>query len=481
MLHDLELTIPAGQRVLVAGPSGAGKSTLLRALSGLLLTASDGDLSGDVRLDGRPVEGFPARVGLLQQDPLASIVAATVGRDVAFGLENQGVPRAQIWPRVRSALQATAFPYDVEHPTRALSGGETQRLALAGSLVLEADLLLLDEPTAMLDDATAASVRTAVQEVVAHRGSTLVVVEHHLEPWLDFVDRLVVLDGSGAVVADGSPALVLASQADMLLALGVWVPDRPPPGLGRLSSELVAPRKAGPDVLVQASQVDVELSSSLVGRGRRAVAPALTGVSAELRSGRALGVTGVSGAGKSTLALVLSGLQRPSRGEVVSAPQLATSSGERRPWRWTSGDLAARLAWVPQLPEHGVVASTVRDEVLAASRATRHIGGEIEHRADALLEALGLAQLATISPYHLSGGEQRRLMVAAALVHGPYATLLDEPTVGQDRHTWAAVLGAVGSARDAGAGVLLASHDRRALAAVTDDLVTLDRGRVTAP
>ncbi|MGI8434565.1 MAG: ATP-binding cassette domain-containing protein [Nocardioidaceae bacterium] len=477
VLSELQLSIPAGQRVLLAGPSGAGKSTLLRALAGLLLTAGDGDLSGQVLLDGRAVEESRGRIGLLQQNPVDSVVAATTGRDVAFGLENQGVPRSQMWNRVRSALRATSYPYDVRHPTSALSGGETQRLALAGGLVLGADLLLLDEPTSMLDSAAAESVRAAVRREAQQRSSTLVVVEHHLEPWLDFVDRLIVIDGTGVLIADGDPRVVLESCADMLLALGVWVPGHPLPELLHVGPDLLFSRRNRPDVLVRASDVEVELASGLVDR-RRERTLALRGVNAELRSGRALGVAGASGAGKSTLALVLAGLQRPTRGDVVAAVELATGSGERRPWRWSSPELATRLAWVPQLPEHGIVAATVREEVLASSRATRHTGGEVERRADHLLEAMGLASLATASPYHLSGGEQRRLMVAAALLHGPSATVLDEPTVGQDRHTWAAVLGAVASARDAGAAVMLATHDAAALAILADDLVTLERGRV---
>ncbi|MGH3444475.1 MAG: ATP-binding cassette domain-containing protein, partial [Nocardioidaceae bacterium] len=148
MLADLDLSIEAGQRVLVAGPSGAGKSTLLRGLAGLLLANDVGDLSGRVLVDGRPPQEVPGRVGLLLQDPTAAVVATRVGRDVAFGLENTRVPRAAMPQRVHRALRAAHFPYDETRRTNALSGGESQRLALAGALAMTPGVLLLDEPTA---------------------------------------------------------------------------------------------------------------------------------------------------------------------------------------------------------------------------------------------------------------------------------------------------------------------------------------------
>jgi len=474
VLRDLDLHIPAGQRVLLAGPSGAGKSTLLRAIAGLLLTAGDGDLGGRVLVGGREPADVPGGIGLLLQDPTAAIVAETVGRDVAFGLENHRVPRDLIWPRVVRALEEARFPYGVDHATGALSGGETQRLALAGSLVLDAGVLLLDEPTSMLDSAAAAAVRTAIRRSVEDRGTTTVVVAHHLEPWLDFADRLVVLDGDGSLLADGPPSAVLHRHGEGLAAAGVWVPGIPAPAPLALPAGLVGPWRPAPDRLLTAEDVRVELPGSLVDR---AAAPtvALAAVDAVLDAGRTLAVTGPSGAGKSTLVAVLAGLLRPTGGRVVADPALGTRRGVE-PWRWTSPDLTARLSWVPQTPEHGVVAATVRDEVLASARACRRDAATASARASGLLEALGLDRIADASPYHLSGGEQRRLMVAAALAHGPYGVLLDKPTVSQDRNTWAAVLGCIHSARSAGAAVGLASHDLSAVDAVADERLELCAG-----
>jgi energy-coupling factor transport system ATP-binding protein len=479
VFSGLDLVIPAGQRVLLAGPSGAGKSSLLHAIAGLLLTAGSGELSGSVRIGTSESGGERAgRVGLLLQDPLAGLVADTVGRDVAFGLENSRVPRDVIWPRVHAALRDAAFPYPVDHPTAALSGGETQRLALAGSLAFGGEVMLLDEPTSMLDPAAAASVRDAVRRAAADRSRTTVIVEHRLEPWLDFADRLLVLDADGSLVADGDPRRMLDVQGAWLASRGVWVPGQGPPRPLGVGSSLVAPYAAADGELVRADGLRKELPAAAPARRSRdgSATVAVDGVSTSVDAGRALGVTGDNGAGKSTLVSLLAGLARPTAGH-VTAPALRGRKGDL--FRWPSRALSARVSWVPQLPEHGVVATTVLDEVTASGRACGRPPAWLADRADDLLELLGLSQLRESSPYHLSGGEQRRLMLAASLVHGPNVVVLDEPTVGQDSLTWAAVVGVVGAARDAGCGVALASHDADAVGAVADDRLLLERGRAT--
>ena len=202
--------------MLLVGPSGSGKSTLLRALAGLLETVDAGELTGAVTVDGVAPGERPGAVGLVLQEPGAGVVAASVGRDVAFGPENVRMPRAAMAGVVASALGSVGLgDLPLDTPTSALSGGQTQRLALAGTLALDPSVVLLDEPTAMLDPASAQEVRDAVAALTPGRGwpvvgadplgpatghpsPTLVVVEHVLGPWVDLVDRLVVLVGGRA-------------------------------------------------------------------------------------------------------------------------------------------------------------------------------------------------------------------------------------------------------------------------------------------
>lgn len=416
--------MPAGQRVLVVGPSGAGKSTILMALIGALGTTLAGDLGGSVRVGGR--------IGLLPQNPAAAVVAEHIGRDVAFGLENARLPRGEIWDRVDNALSAVGLPYGRDHFVTALSGGELQRLVLAGALALRPDVLLLDEPTSMLDSLSAAAARQAVVDAVDDR--TLVVVEHRFDPWLDHVDRVIVLNRAGRIVMDGTVAAFRAGPPPV----GVWMPGQQPPHPLDVPAELVRP---GVETRVRADDVDVELTTRTLRGLHRATA--LRSFSVALAGRQLTAFTGPSGSGKSTALEVLSGLRPPTRGRV---------DPDRS--RLQSQALAREVGWVPQNPEIGFLTSTVREEIAhTAKRLDRPID------AKAIAEVFGLAHLLEASPFRLSGGEQRRLSLAAAVGHRPGLLLLDEPTVGQDPDTWASVVGWMVSAREAGASVALATHD----------------------
>jgi energy-coupling factor transporter ATP-binding protein EcfA2 len=464
VLTDVELHLEPGERIVLAGPSGSGKSTLLRALAGHL-SPDDGELSGQVQVDGV--------AGLLLQDPTAAVVADRAGRDTAFGPENLALPREEIWARVREALHASGFPYDEQRPTSALSGGEGQRLALAGALAMRPGLLLLDEPAAMLDARTAAVVREAVLAVADETHCTLVVVEHRMTPWLSHVDRLVVLDGDGDLVVDGPPASVLAAHSQTLARLGIWLdqvqPSSPPP-----RSVAAEPGRA----LLVARDV----TGHPLGWAHGAPSALIGPFDTDVRAAAVTAVTGASGAGKSTALGLLAGLSAPTSG-TVTADATWSPGRERRPHRWRSRELAQRIAWLPQLPEHALVARTVRDEVLATSRALGRARDVTARRADELMQRLAIAALADRDPHQLSGGEQRRLGLAAALAHHPDLLLLDEPTVGQDRLTWLAVLQAVTDAVADGTGVAVATHDTELLAALGDvtDLHELRLGEKRLP
>jgi energy-coupling factor transporter ATP-binding protein EcfA2/energy-coupling factor transporter transmembrane protein EcfT len=480
VLAGMCLRIEPGQRVLLAGASGSGKSTLLRAIAGVLTATESGELAGSVQIDGRDPQGSGAVVGLMVQDPADASVAGQAGRDVAFGLENESVPREEIWPRVRKALASVTFPYGLEHPVNALSGGEAQRLALAGVLVLRPGLMLLDEPSSMLDPEAASAVREAIWSAVATSGATVVLVEHHLGPWLPEIDRVIVLDADGTVAEDGTVAATVLADPAALAARGVWVPGVPAPHPLDVPSTLCAP--AGGDVrngevVVRAEGVGM-LRALPVGVGAGAsggTVLTLTGADVVVRAGEIVALVGPTGAGKSTLASLLAGLERPSFGSVTAGTQLR-GGVDGSLADWSSADLARRVGWVPQQPELAVVASTVRGDVLSTVRALKL--DELVPRAESLMRVLGLAESAETDPHHLSGGQLRRLALAGAVAHGPALLVLDEPTVGQDRQTWAAVAGVITAARDAGAAVVVATHDRL-LMDLADRCIRLEHGRVS--
>ncbi|MDP5226736.1 MULTISPECIES: ABC transporter ATP-binding protein [Arthrobacter] len=461
----LDLDIEPGEKVLLLGPSGAGKSTLLHALAGVLGSSEDDDAdeTGALLVDGRSPREARGRAGLVQQDPETQVILGRVGDDVAFGAENLAVAPAEIWGRVRQALDDVGLgSLPLDHPTHALSGGQKQRLALAGVLAMRPGLVLLDEPTANLDPAGVLEVRDAVIRAVAATGATLLVVEHRVEVWKDVVDRVVVLGsgrqgstgaGPSGVVASGPPSAVLDARGDSLAAQGVWVPGRVPALKG------TAPRGAG-ETLLDARHLAVSRAAAMRrGFGSKAPAPVLSDVSLTLESGRALSVTGPNGAGKSTLALTLAGLLAPVRGAVVGSQALLAAGGSvprhPEPHRWRAKELITRIGTVFQEPEHQFVTGTVLDELRFGPRQL----GRGEDRVDELLQRLRLENLVDANPYTLSGGEKRRLSVATVLAAHPRLLILDEPTFGQDANTWAELGSLLLELLADGVAVLSVTHD----------------------
>ena len=488
-VRDVDLSVEPGERVAVVGPSGAGKSTLLRAVAGVLPDEPDAtdDTAASVQgtllvdeVDPRAVRG---RVGLVMQDPEAHTVMSRVGDDVAFGCENAGVPRDETWDRVRTALDVVGLDLPLDRSTAQLSGGQRQRLALAGVLAMRPGALVLDEPCANLDPDGVAQVHDAVRALLDETGATLLVVEHRIGTWLDLVDRLVLLEPGGGVVADGPPAQVLADHGEALTAAGVWVPGAEPargsarrrrargragemPGVSGGPTAAFRPLGEG-ERDDEAAAVLLEARGLGTARGKQAFG---NGIDLGLRAGQVLAVTGPNGVGKSTLGLTLAGLLAPAAGELGATDTLADGLGAA-PHTWTSRELAGRIGTVFQDPEHQFVARSVREEVEAGPRA---LGApDATERATALLDEFGLAHLADANPFTLSGGEQRRLAIASVIAARPPVVVLDEPTSGQDRATWQAVVGRLGALADAGTAVVAVTHDRDLVRALDADEVVL--------
>lgn len=440
--RDVELTIEPGERVLLLGASGAGKSTLLAGLAGLLGGSDEGERSGRIIVDARAPEEQRGRIGLVLQDPESGIVLSKVGDDVAFGCENLGVPAHEIPARVSEAVASVGLAVPLDRPTKALSGGQKQRLALAGVLAMRPGLLLLDEPTANLDPEGVAEVRAAVEHVVRSDGTTLVLIEHRTDVWVDLMTRVVVLAAGGGVLADGPPERVFAEHGDALAAAGVWVPGRP--------VDLPVPAALEtPDAVLSARALSI-------GRERRTVVASGLDVSVPRAAGTV--VTGPNGAGKSTLALTLAGLLPELSGDVVAASDLAVR-GIRRPSRWRSTELLTRIGTVFQEPEHQFLASTLRDELAVGPRALRMPAAQVDAIVDELLERLDLASLALANPFTLSGGQKRRLSVATVLAASPEVIVLDEPTFGQDRRGWSELVVLLQREIARGRTVIAVTHD----------------------
>jgi energy-coupling factor transport system ATP-binding protein len=443
----------------VLGPSGSGKSTLALALAGLLGDDVPGEISGSIEV------GTGDR-GLVFQDADRQLIMERVDDDVAFGLESRAWPLMAMRARVPVALAQVGLADRPRTLVTKLSGGQRQRLALAGALAPDPALLVLDEPTANLDPAAAGAFLSRLADLKRSGGTTIVIVEHRVDDVWALADRVLVLDRGGRVMASGIPDDVAAAHAERLVTAGVWLPRHFEPG-GGIAAE--APPRAPADTPAAGMPVRVEAAGLTFSYPDGP--PVVDDLDLAVSAGERLAIVGANGSGKSTLARLLVGLLEPDAGSVRIAglsPGPSTEGGA------AAGRPATVAGLVFQDPELGFLAQTVDEDV----RLGLPPGSETEARVEVLMTSLGLplAGFGPRSPYRLSGGEQRRLSLAPALLRRPSLLVLDEPTFGQDR---AGVAALVERLRDLSAGgltVIAISHDARFVAAFASRVLEL-RGR----
>jgi energy-coupling factor transporter ATP-binding protein EcfA2 len=427
-LARVSLEVEPGEVVLLAGRSGSGKTTLVRALAGLVPHFHGGRFGGHVRVAGqdtrtvRPAE-LAGTVATLFQDPEDQVVFGAVAADVAFGIENTGAPPEDIARRAASALKSVGASHLLERQVAGLSGGELQRVCLAGTLALEPLLLLLDEPTSQLDEEGATALLGLVRRLAEERGTAIVLSEQNLARALPHADRVVLLERGQVTV------------------------DRPAhDARSRLELEHLLLRPAGRSrraVAIPAAQL-VDLGS--VSFSYTAGAPVFEGVGLALRRGEVVALTGPNGSGKSTLARIAAGLLEPTSGSV-------TRSG--------------RAAFLPQDAGRYLVRERCDDEVAIGARGNRRAVARA-------LEAVALTGFEARHPRDLSSGERERLALASVLATEPDVLVLDEPTRGVDpgmRRRLAALVRGEAATR----ATLLVTHDRTLAAAVADRTISLGR------
>jgi energy-coupling factor transport system ATP-binding protein len=466
------LTLTPGEVLLILGPSGCGKSTLALALNGLVPHAVPATLEGSVLVGGvdtraARVADLSTRVGMVFQDPDAQIVTATVLDEVCFGPENLLVPAAEVLIRAEDALRAVGLWERRADNPDILSGGGKQRLAIACALALDAPILVLDEPTANLDPAGVDEVYRVLRQVRATKSRSIVLVEHNLDPAMELVTTVAVLDAAGRLVAHGPADEVLRDRADELLALGVWLPTASPENPPEWRRIDVPGGREGRSAATRRPAVRVSALS--VSRGKREV---LRNVSLEIARGDFVAVVGANGAGKTTLVQAIAGVVRPPRGTV--------DVGGVDPARASVAALTEAVGFVFQNPEHQFVTDSVVDELAYGLRLRRLPELEIADRVDRMLAKLGLLAHRDAHPFLLSGGQKRRLSVGTALIAGAPVLVLDEPTFGQDRAHATGLLNMLAELNAGGTTVIIVTHDLRLVAEYASHVaVVIDGGLST--
>lgn len=513
-VRGLNLTIEAGQKVLLLGASGIGKSTILAGAAGIIgsnvilssekskeseeskesngmipVEDEDGGISeGCVYVDDIPVRQAIGKVGLVLQDPDSQAIFQRLGDNVAFGLENMNVPHELIWQQVNESLKKVGLEgLQLHRSTSHLSGGQQQRLALAGALAMKPSILLLDEPTANLDPNGVDQVVKAVKNVLDSAHSTMLLVEHHAEPWIDMIDRVVVLGldedisesesleevhdddiarssfARTIIVADGTPDEVFNRSDLDFTDLGIWLPSRYKKS-DDISYKLdYDSSNANGDVILSTKDLSISHTDK----------PIAEHINLEFKSGQITALVGANGAGKSTLSLTLAGLLPALSGSVVASDKLSNGLNGTDPIKWKSSQLAKRISYVFQNPEHQFACGTVLQEVMLGPLRTGMSDEDARKQAESLLKRFSLLQYADSNPYTLSGGEKRRLTVAASLAAAPSVIILDEPTFGQDRKTWLQIINLIESLHKDGICIIVVTHDKELVSALGARVIEL--------
>lgn len=482
-LDDVTLEVCRGERVCVLGANGSGKSTLASVICGLL--APD---EGDVELAGHAVctGGVPdlaayrdarRQLGLVFQNPDDQIVTSVVADDVAFGPENLGVPRAQISVRVARELRRVAMEkYAHADPSR-LSGGQRQRVCIAGALAMEPAVLVLDEPSSLLDVRGRAAIMRVMGRLAA-AGATLVHVTHFMDEALA-ADRVVVMQ-HGHVALEGTPDEVFAAKnAQVIEALGLEMPFEARLAVALRQAEATsdavaapgAPSGEKPAASVPAAEPPAILARDL-GFSYGPDAQALDGVSLEVPARATTAIVGQTGSGKSTLLRLLCGLEAADAGSLtVCGINAATKRGRRQVRR--------AVGYVMQHPERQLFAQTVAEDVAFGPRNQGLSTTEVERRVAHALDLVGLAGRRDASPFELSGGQQRLAAIAGVLAMEPELLVLDEPTAGLDPRGRARLRALMADLAAHGVTLLQVTHSMED-AARADHVVVLDQSHVLA-
>jgi energy-coupling factor transport system ATP-binding protein len=474
-LRDFSLRVFDSEFLLVTGVSGAGKSTMLRLFNGLVPHFYGGTLSGSVRVAGRdPVAEGPGDmsdvVGLVFQDPEAQFVAEIVEDEMAFAMENAGLPLQTMRKRVEEALNALGIEHLRGRRVSTLSGGERELVAIASVLTLHPRVLVLDEPTSQLDPQSAEEVLDSLVKLNRDLGLTVVLSEHRLERVVEHADRILYLDPEQAPLL-GEPREVLAKAplAPPIVQVGKLLGWQPLPLTIKEARRFTSGTDiAEPPLEPTATRDDAAPAFDLRGvwfaYGGREV---LRGLDLRVSSGEITALMGRNGAGKTTILKLAVGLLKPARGHVT------TLGLDTR--RASLDDISRLVGYVPQQPDVLLFADTVQGEV----DFTRRSHG-LPPDGAGLLAQLGLARYGSADPRDLSVGERQRVALAAVLSGEPSAVVLDEPTRGLDYLQKEALAIILRGLRDHGKAVLLATHDVELAAQLADRVVLMGDGSVVA-
>lgn len=500
-VRDISLVAARAQHVAILGRNGSGKSTVARLINALLLAKEGVVEVGGIRpVDDETIYLVRRQCGMVFQNPDNQIVGTTVEEDVAFGPENLGMPRPRMLRAVDEALSVVGLSELKVRAPHELSGGQKQKLAIAGALAMQPQCLIMDEATAMLDPESAGDFLRLVENLRKERGLTLINITHNMEEVL-LADYVYVVD-DGCIALEGTPRAVF-DHVDQILDLGLDVPKHIEIAneVAKLTKKPLEPgeafafrdaveavqlrinvpgrreKKQAPETAESPASSDPEVLVRVSGlsysyEGPASTTKAIEDIHFEVKRGELLGIVGHSGSGKSTLIQHLNALIRPEKGRVFV---LGRDASENK----NISEIRRHLGLLFQYPEHQLFEETVAKDIAFGLLREKLTEAEIDERVKEAASRVGLdAAVLARSPFELSGGQKRRAAIAGILVMRPDILVLDEPAAGLDPKGKADILQDIMRLRDSGVTVLLVSHNMDDIASVADRILVLNHGRV---
>ncbi|MDD3169511.1 MAG: ABC transporter ATP-binding protein [Eubacteriales bacterium] len=506
-LRNINLCIEEGERVLITGKSGSGKSTLAHCINGLIPFTYKGEIKGRITVRGEEPKNLSlfamgTQVGSILQDQDCQFVGLSSGEDVAFALENDCVPPEEMGPIVDQALAQVDMLEHKSQPPQNLSGGQKQKVAIAGILAMDVPILLFDEPLANLDPASGKKAMETMLDIHAKTGKTILVIEHRIEDVLEHgFDRVIVIE-EGRIVFDDTPDRLLA--ADILPKCGLRQP---------LYVEML--KRCGVDITeedkISVLENTIKFKDQVVERyledrfrdkrpDNRTILKlegvsykyykddpyTIEDISFDVKEGEMLAIVGNNGAGKSTLLKAISGIAKYQKGSIFYAePTDAAEAGSKVETmtcidKWTAKQRALAIGFVMQNPNHMITKDMIFDEVAFGLRNFGTREEEVDRSVKEALKICGLYEYRNWPVSSLSYGQKKRVTIASILSMGPKVIILDEPTAGQDYTSYREFMAYLDHIKKTGVAILLITHDMHLALEYADSGVVLSGGKVIA-
>ncbi len=493
-LKNINLTLYHGEKILILGPSGSGKSTLANCINGLIPFSYDGEITGSLKVAGIETKDasifeLSKHVGTVQQDTDAQFVGLSVGEDIAFSLENRSTPREVMLEKVDDAARTVGMENFLIEPPFHLSGGQKQKVALAGILHDEEEILLFDEPLAALDPAMGMTAVDLIDQIYREKNKTILIIEHRLEDVLyRHVDRIILVDG-GQIQLDSTPDELLCSG--MLKEHGIREPlyisalknagiqFTPEDHLDQIEElDISKYQKAILEEMKAVSEYQVPPKEELLVRASHVTfayerRKALEDVSFDIHRGEKIAIVGKNGAGKSTMAKLLCGIIRPSSGEIFINGTNYLSMSIR--------EIGQKIGYVMQNPNQMIVKDIIADEVRLALTLNQFSQEDIDKRVADTLKMCGLYPMRNWPVSVLSYGQRKRVTIASILALQPEIIILDEPTAGQDYKHYTEIMNFLEEInRDYHITILFITHDMHLAIEYTDRAIVFADGKCIA-